>query len=221
MEVEKDPEYQKPPRIIEAPPPQNRDKYFKFHEAIGHYKEGCIALRLLIEKFIKKGKLVRFLGDQRGAVANRENHVQEVNYQHPRDHQPREQRKSRSPAGNRRGRDRNPRDDRGRRSKPRREHIIISGFAGGGESRSARKAYARQVKYHELYAIERPIKHSRRDSLVIGFSDEDYACVSLPHTNALVVTLTVANHNIHCLLVDNRSSADILYWSVFKKLNLG
>jgi hypothetical protein len=56
------------------------------------------------------------------------------------------------------------------------------------------------------------MKQSRRDSLVIGFLDADYAGVSFPHINALVVTLTVANHNIHCILVDNESLANILYW---------
>lgn len=57
--------------------------------------------------------------------------------------------------------------------------------------------------------------------MVIRFSSDDYSSMSLPHTDALVVTLTMANHNIHHILVDNGSLADILYWSTFKKLNLG
>ena len=57
--------------------------------------------------------------------------------------------------------------------------------------------------------------------MVIGFSNEDYAGVLQLYTNALMVTLTVANHNVHRILVDNRSSLDILYWSIFKKLDLG
>ena len=57
--------------------------------------------------------------------------------------------------------------------------------------------------------------------MVIGFSNEDYAGVLLLHTDALVVTLTIANHNVHHILVDNGSSIDILYWSTFKKLDLG
>ncbi|XP_059431529.1 uncharacterized protein LOC132165036 [Corylus avellana] len=57
--------------------------------------------------------------------------------------------------------------------------------------------------------------------MVIGFSDADYLSILHPHTDALVITLTVANHNVHLILVDNGSLADILYWSAFKKLNLG
>jgi hypothetical protein len=54
--------------------------------------------------------------------------------------------------------------------------------------------------------------------MAIGFSDDNYAGISFPHT---VVTLIVANHNVHHILVDNGSSANVLYWSAFKKLNLG
>jgi hypothetical protein len=56
---------------------------------------------------------------------------------------------------------------------------------------------------------------------VIGFSDEDYVRVSFPHNNALVVTLTIANHSVHQILVDIGGSADIVYWSIFEQLNLG
>jgi hypothetical protein len=64
------------------------------------------------------------------------------------------------------------------------------------------------------------MKQARRDPMVIGFSTKDFAGVLQPHTDALVVTLIIANHNVHCILVDNGSLADILYWSAFKKLNL-
>ncbi|XP_059436919.1 uncharacterized protein LOC132170010 [Corylus avellana] len=101
-------------------------------------------------------------------------------------------------------------------------HTIIGGFVRGGESGRARKAYARQLgNSHEVYTIGKPMKQSRRTEMVIGFSDADYVGISHPHTDALVVTITVANHNVHRILMDNGSSADILYWSAFKKLNLG
>jgi hypothetical protein len=56
-------------------------------------------------------------------------------------------------------------------------------FVGGGESRRARKAYAYQIENsHEVYAIGRPVKQPRKDSMVIGFSDNYYLDISLPHT---------------------------------------
>jgi len=51
--------------------------------------------------------------------------------------------------------------------------------------------------------------------LIVGFSDDDYAGVSLPRTDALVVTLTVANYQTRGILVDTGSSADILFKSAF------
>jgi hypothetical protein len=66
--------------------------------------------------------------------------------------------------------------------------------------------------------VERPHKSHRRESMVVGFSDEDYARVSLPHTDAIMVTLQVANHRIHRMFVDNGSWADILYWSAFQHM---
>lgn len=72
-----------------------------------------------------------------------------------------------------------------------------------------------------MYAVERPVKFQKKESPVTGFSDDDYAGISFPHNDALVVTLTITNHNVHQILVDSGSSADILYWSVLEKLNLG
>jgi hypothetical protein len=63
MEVRRDPNYVRPHRITREPPEGNKDKYCTFHEANGHLTEGCIALRLMIEKFIRNGKLVSFLAD--------------------------------------------------------------------------------------------------------------------------------------------------------------
>jgi hypothetical protein len=55
---------------------------------------------------------------------------------------------------------------------------------------------------------------------LIGFLDEDYAGEKLPHNDALVITLTVANHKIHQNLVDNGSLAAIMYLTAFKQLNI-
>jgi hypothetical protein len=67
MEI-KNPKFHRPPKISSNSPPHTKDKYCDFHEAAGHHTEGCIALRLLIEKFVKNGKLVLFLGAQRNQL---------------------------------------------------------------------------------------------------------------------------------------------------------
>jgi hypothetical protein len=57
MEIKRDPEYRRPLKIPGVPPNQNLSKYYEFREANGHYIEGCIALRQLINNFIKNEKL--------------------------------------------------------------------------------------------------------------------------------------------------------------------
>jgi len=98
---------------------------------------------------------------------------------------------------------------------------MISGdFGGGGESSSARKAYARQIRDFEVYSVQKPPKSRKQDAQMIGFSDDDYAGVSLPHTDALVLSLAIANHKIHRILIDTGSSADILYRSAFEFMKI-
>jgi hypothetical protein len=86
---------------------------------------------------------------------------------------------------------------------------------------SARKAYVRQMgSWSEVFALERPTKTPRKEFVVITFSEEDEMGVSLTHNDALVITLTVANHVVHRILVDNGSSTDVLYWPMLQQMKI-
>jgi len=100
------------------------------------------------------------------------------------------------------------------------EQTIARGFAGGGESQSARMSYAREMKEALVYAVQRLPKTRKCEKLITIFSDEDYEGIYLPHTDALMVTLAIVNHKIHQILVDNGSSADILYKSAFDLMKI-
>jgi hypothetical protein len=65
-------------------------------------------------------------------------------------------------------------------------------------------------------SLHRPTKAAKMESVVLSFSEEDAWGVVLPHDDSRVVTVTIANHAIHQILVDNGSSADNLYWPTFK-----
>ena len=58
-------------------------------------------------------------------------------------------------------------------------------------------------------------KIARRESTIIGFSEEDARRLHHPHDNALVVSIRVGDYNMHRVLVDNGSSTDILYYLAF------
>jgi hypothetical protein len=53
------------------------------------------------------------------------------------------------------------------------------------------------MRVEEIFLLQRPSKIAKKDSMVISFSEKDAKRVMMPHDNALVVTLTVANHMIH------------------------
>ena len=55
----------------------------------------------------------------------------------------------------------------------------------------------------------------------ITFSDSDLEGCQHPHDDPLVIRVVVANKTIHLVLVDNGSSADIIFASAFDKLGIG
>ena len=55
----------------------------------------------------------------------------------------------------------------------------------------------------------------------ITFSDSDLEGCQHPHDDPLVVRAVVANKTIHRVLVDNGSSADIIFASAFDKIGIG
>ena len=63
-------------------------------------------------------------------------------------------------------------------------------------------------------------KIARRESPIIGFSEDDARRLYHPHDVALVVSLRVRDYNVHRMLVDNGSSADILYYPAFQQMGI-
>ena len=59
------------------------------------------------------------------------------------------------------------------------------------------------------------------DEQAITFTDEDAARIHHPHDDPIVIILLIANYTIRRVLVDNGSSADILYYPTFQQMNLG
>jgi hypothetical protein len=156
----------------------------------------------MVEKFIGNGKLVHFVAKHKTQPS------QNWDLQ-PRDYLPRENRHRALSPWNDRNLENEPQEHDRRREEPRRErsrsrglrlpkprnqHVIVEictiggGFARG-ESRSDRKAYTRHMKNWEVFAMDKPLKSRKRETPVVGFSHEDYVGVSLPHTDALVITL--------------------------------
>ena len=60
-----------------------------------------------------------------------------------------------------------------------------------------------------------------RLDISITFSDSDLEGCQHPHDDPLVIRAVVANKTIHRVLIDNGSSADIIFSSTFDKMGIG
>ena len=98
--------------------------------------------------------------------------------------------------------------------------MISGGFAGGGESSSARKAHLCSIRSPDMGEIQVVSKLPRLDT-TITFSDSDLEGSQHPHGDPLVVRAIVANTTVHGVLIDNGSSADIIFASAFDKMGIG
>ena len=56
--------------------------------------------------------------------------------------------------------------------------------------------------------------------LVMGFSDEDKIGTIQPHDKALVITLRIGGYDVKRVMVDQGSTAEIMYPDLYKGLNL-
>ena len=96
--------------------------------------------------------------------------------------------------------------------------MIVGGTATTGSSKKARKTYLKVVQNIQLTGSIPKI--ARRESPIIGFSEEDARRLHHLHDDALVVNIRVRDYNVHRMLVDNGSSADILYYPAFQQMGI-
>ncbi|KAK3016528.1 hypothetical protein RJ639_006851 [Escallonia herrerae] len=87
-------------------------------------------------------------------------------------------------------------------------NTISRGIAVGGSFGQGRKAYAREV----FTTVGPSIKKQKIEPTpTISFSDDHVGDTRIPHDDPLVVTLRVGNFDMKRILVDNGSSAEVLF----------
>ena len=96
--------------------------------------------------------------------------------------------------------------------------IIIGGNSTGQTSKS-KKAYLKVVQSVQLFG--RSPRATPTDEQPITFTDEDAERIHHPHDDAIVITLLIADYTTRKVLVDNGSSADILYYPAFQQMRIG
>ncbi|KAK3008782.1 hypothetical protein RJ639_014526 [Escallonia herrerae] len=96
-------------------------------------------------------------------------------------------------------------------------NTISGGIAAGGSSGKARKAYAREV------CVTSPPPNKKLKTVpaaTITFSDDDSEGIKTPHDDPLVITIKAGNFDVKRVLIDNGSSAEILFHNAFEKMNI-
>ncbi|KAK3009256.1 hypothetical protein RJ639_014122 [Escallonia herrerae] len=96
-------------------------------------------------------------------------------------------------------------------------NTISGGIALGGSSGQGRKAYAREV-CTTMGSFSK--KQKMKTNPTISFSEEDVGDIKTHHDDPLVVTLRVANFDTKRILVDNGSSAEVLFYEAFQEMNI-
>jgi hypothetical protein len=192
LQIQDNPDIKWPGKLRSDPTKRSKDLYCRFHRDHGHTTEDCFALKQQIEALIRQGKLGKFVRQDKPEVR----------------HEPRPPRQDE----NKDRQEDRPRDIIGE------IRTIVGGLASGGASRSSRKAYARQA--HNILVTQRSRKSLKMDDQVISFSEDDARNIHHPHDDALVVTLTIAGFLTRRVLIDNESSADIIYLPAYQQMKI-
>ena len=190
----KDEHYLKWPRPLHSSPHVcDKNKYCRFHKDHGHYTEDCRDLKEQIEELIRKRKLQKYV--KKGEYSNFK-------------------------GGSKGQRDFPSRNDDFPHQPPQdiigEIKTIVGGPIIGGSFRSLKKACQRQV--NNVHMVP-PLKHRRMDQ-DMSFNEADARGVKQPHNDLLVIMLNIEGFNTKRILVDNGSSADIIYLSAFQQLKL-
>ncbi|XP_016192995.1 uncharacterized protein LOC107633918 [Arachis ipaensis] len=96
-------------------------------------------------------------------------------------------------------------------------NCISGGFAGGGCANLARK---RSYRAMMTMTESTPSEHANKDKPKISFTPDDYKANDRNLDDPVVITAQVGEPLVKKILMDQGSSADILFYSTFQKMKL-
>ena len=96
--------------------------------------------------------------------------------------------------------------------------MITGGPVSSGSYKSLKKTYQRQV--NSIHIKHPSTKYQRLENDNITFSERDASGIKQPHDDPLVIMLEIEGFNTRRMLVDNGSSADIMYITAYQQLRL-
>nr|KYP47653.1 Transposon Ty3-G Gag-Pol polyprotein [Cajanus cajan] len=196
------------PKRASTPPRADTSESCRYHRNHGHSTDECAALKDKIEDLIKQGKLHNFV-DRSGSSQNR-------SYQPRYQDRHRQDRYDKTSDRVRRERSRSrERKDDSAPSHRRVINTIAGGFAGGGTTSSAQKRHLRAIR-----SVNTVHRQSSRRLPAITFTDADFKGIDPEQDDPMVISVEIHNCIVKKTLIDQGSSADIIYWNTFKQLGI-
>ena len=95
-------------------------------------------------------------------------------------------------------------------------NTISGDFAGGGETSSTKKRYARSV----MHVLQNSLPGKEGRPIVIGFSRQDSEGVPTHENDLMLIKVQIHDWGVKRVLMDSGISTDILYWDAFKGMNI-
>ncbi|XP_025636025.1 uncharacterized protein [Arachis hypogaea] len=170
----------------------DKSKHCAFHQKYGHTTNECVIAKDLLERLARQGLLDKYIEGRKHRENNKEERQQTSANKDT----------NKWPSNN-----------------PPKGIIncISGGFAGGGETISARKR-----SYRAMLAIEETTLPNNKDipDLEITFNQTDI-CSAVPNSDdPVVISIQAGDLLVRKVLLDPGSSADVLFYSTFLKMNL-
>ncbi|XP_052114525.1 uncharacterized protein LOC127745613 [Arachis duranensis] len=187
----------KPPRKAGTYPESknvDKTKYCAFHKKYGHTTDECVIAKDLLERLARQGHLDKYIGG----------HIQKQGTQN-----------SDLAGSSSQGK------DKALLAPPTQPQGVINyisgGFAGGGET-----SFTRKRTYRAMLAVENTT-NTRQPVLNVPnmtFHPSDLISTDLNLDDPVVITLQLGDLLVRKVLLGPGSSADVLFYSTFKKMKL-